>query len=261
MIELATEPAHRPPVRLQAGTAAESVGDTPTCLAMVTVGAGYSRDLAWQLQRIGVPVGRALPWGSNKACQAFLDPRPSMILLDLHNSVKGERLADFVRAAALVAPVVVLRHEGQGILLNHQGQELLLRPSGQDTLEAFRAGAFDVLDPGIPLAELAARIRADLRRCTPAGEQHAPGWDGGSSQSQRLLFDVIAQAGAPVCCHYLKQLLGTAREPMTLRALKARIHRLMPVFDAYGLRLIVDQWRGIVTYRVDGQLPCPRPAG
>ncbi|MEV8096760.1 hypothetical protein [Kitasatospora sp. NPDC085879] len=257
MTELATDPSRCTAVRpatpplSRAGTAVESATATP--LVMVTVDAGYSRDLVSRLQRMGLPVGKALPWGSNKACRGLLDPRPSMILLALHHSVEGERLADFVRAAALVAPVVVLRHHGQGMLLNLQGQELLLRPSGRDTLEAFGAGAFDVLDPGVPLAELAARIKADLRRCLPVGEERGLGWRGGSSPSQRLLFDLIVQARSPICCHYLKQLLGTAREPMTLRALRARIHRLMPVFDAHGLRLVVDQWRGIVTYRVDGQ--------
>ncbi|PBC69599.1 hypothetical protein BX265_6930 [Streptomyces sp. TLI_235] len=254
MIELATGPRQQPILR-PGKPVAPPAGAAPSAPrpALVTVVGGYGGDLPARLQQAGIPVVKALPWGSNKACRVLLDSRPPMILLDLHPSVVGQRLADFVQAAALIAPVVVLRHEGQSMLINLQGQEVLLRPSGQETLEAFRAGAFDVVDPGAPPAELAARIKADLRRCPAVVEEPGPRWRGGSSPSQRLLFDLIARAHTPICCHYLKQLLGTAREPLTLRALRARVHRLLPVFDAYGLSLVVDQWRGIVTYRVDSR--------
>lgn len=36
---------------------------------------------------------------------------------------------------------------------------------------------------------------------------------------------------------------------MTLRALKARIQRLLPVFTHHGLTLIVDHQWGLATYR------------
>jgi hypothetical protein len=223
-------------------------GFGPVPLALVTVGEG-SPDLGRRLQRAGIPVSKTLPWGSNETCRVLLDCRPAMLLLDC--SVSAGAVADFVRAAALIAPVTVLRHERQPMLVNIQNRQALLRPSGQAMLAAFRAGALDFLDPKAPVAELAARIRADLRSCAPWAEHTTPLWNGGSSPSQRLLFDLIARTPSPICCHSLTQLLGTAKQPLTVRALRARVHRLLPVFESLDLRLVVDQWRGVATYRVD----------
>ncbi|WP_405804971.1 hypothetical protein OG729_07025 [Streptomyces sp. NBC_00210] len=157
----------------------------------------------------------------------MLERRPVMILLDAPTT-EAEGLAGLVRAASLIAPVAVLRHEGR------------------DAVAAFTAGAFDVFDRQIPAAELAWRIHANLRRCPPLPVPLTPA---GGTASQRLLFDVITRAQAPVCCHHLRLLLGTPFLPMTLRALKARIQRLLPVFADHGLTLIVDQQWGLATYR------------
>jgi len=146
------------------------------------------------------------------------------------------------------------------MMLTIQGRATVVRPSGQAMLAAFRAGALDVLDPRSPIVEVAARIRANLRSCPPPAEGGGQLWNGGCSPSQRLLFDQIARATSPICCHELTRLLGTDHEPLTVRALRARIHRLLPVFDSLGLSLVVDQWRGAATYRVDRQVLLQRAA-
>ncbi|MFE3111101.1 hypothetical protein [Kitasatospora indigofera] len=259
MTELATDLARRTPARhaLPPRTsdcppeeAEAATGKAIAPMALVTVGEQRSPDQLRRLRREGIPLGKALPWGSNEACRVLVERSPSMILLDC--SLEGERLADCVRASALIAPVVVLREEGPRMVVSVQGADVMLKcSSGQNILAAFHAGAFDVLDSRAPLVELAARLMADLKRCMQAAQYRRPLWSGGSSPSQRLLFDVIVRATAPICCHDLTQLLGTAWEPLSIRALRARVHRLLPIFDAMGLPLVIDQWRGVFTYRVD----------
>lgn len=194
---------------------------------LVSVDETSSSTLATRLNRAGLALGAAVRWGSEPACASVLERRPAMILLDVPTT-EADGLARLVRAASLIAPVAVLRHQGR------------------DAVAAFSAGAFDVLDRQRPAAELAWRIHADLRRRPTVPAPRGPA---GSTASQRLLFDVIARAQAPVCCHHLRLLLGTPCLPMTLRALKARIQRLLPVFADHGLALIVDQQWGLATYR------------
>ncbi|WP_189135612.1 response regulator transcription factor [Wenjunlia tyrosinilytica] len=188
----------------------------------------FDAGLAHRLERAGLTLGAAVRWGSETACASVLERRPAMLLLDLPRS-GDEELAGLVRAASLIAPVAVLR------------------PDGRDALTAFGAGALDVLDRHAPAAELAGRIYADLRRCIPASPTR---WCAGTSASQRLLFDVISRAQAPICCHRLRLLLGTPSLPLTLRALKARIQRLLPAFADCGLELVADLQWGLATYRV-----------
>jgi hypothetical protein len=195
--------------------------------AFVSVDETSSSTLALRVAHAGLDLGAAARWGSESACASMLERRPAMILLDLPTT-EADGLARLVRAASLIAPVAVLRHEGR------------------DAVAAFTAGAFDVLDRQKPAAELAWRIHADLRRCPP---MPVPRTSAGGTASQRLLFNVITRAQAPVCCHHLRLLLGTPCLPMTLRALKARIQRLLPVFADRGLALIVDQQWGLATYR------------
>ncbi|WP_327321473.1 hypothetical protein OG735_02540 [Streptomyces sp. NBC_01210] len=192
-----------------------------------------SSTLALRLGQAGLALGAAVRWGSESACASVLERRPAMILLDVPTT-EADGLARLVRAASLIAPVAVLR------------------PDGRDAVAAFTAGAFDVLDRQRPAAELAWRIHADLRRRPPTPE---PRGSAGSTASQRLLFDLIARAQAPVCCHHLRLLLGTTCLPMTLRALKARIQRLLPDFADHGLALIVDQQWGLATYRTRSAAP------
>lgn len=196
----------------------------PHVPALVSVDETPSSVLAMRLDKAGLSLGAAVRWGS---VASMLERRPAMILLDAH-STEADGLVGLVRAASLIAPVAVLRHKGR------------------DALAAFSAGAVDVLDRQAPAAELAWRIRADLRRCPsvpppPAYLQR--------TASQRLLFHVIAQAQGPVCCHYLRLLLGTPSLPLTLRALRARIQRLLPHFADHGLALVVDGQWGLVTYQ------------
>jgi hypothetical protein len=183
--------------------------------------------LAPGLDRAGLALSGAVRWGSESACASLLERRPAMMLLDLPTT-EVDGMARLVRAASLIAPVGVLRHEGL------------------DAVVAFAAGAFDVIDRRAPAAELAWRIHADLRRCPPTPPP--PAYARGTA-SQRLLFDVLARAQAPVCCHHLRLLLGTLCLPMTLRALRARIRRLLPTFADHALELVVDQQWGLATFR------------
>lgn len=185
-----------------------------------------SSTLALRLGQAGLALGAAVRWGSEEACAAMLERKPAMILLDVPTT-EADGLARLVRAASLIAPVAVLRHQGR------------------DAVAAFTAGAVDVLDRQRPAAELAWRIHADLRRRPPLP---APPPSAAGTAGQRLLFDVIARAQAPICCHHLRLLLGTPCLPMTLRALKARIQRLQPVFAHHGLTLVVHHQWGLATY-------------
>ncbi|WP_330286091.1 hypothetical protein [Streptomyces sp. NBC_00576] len=144
-------------------------------------------------------------------------------------TVDTDTMTRLVRAASLIAPVAVLR------------------PDGNDAVVVFDAGAYDVLDPQAPIVELAWRIRADRRRCSPApvAATYTPG-----TASQRLLFDVLARRRTAVCCHHLRLLLGAPALPMTLRALRARIKRLLPALSGHGMELVVDQQWGVATYSI-----------
>ncbi|WP_159054723.1 hypothetical protein [Streptomyces dysideae] len=182
--------------------------------------------LAARLHHAGLAQGGVLRWGSDQFFASILELRPAMLLLDAPAAVP-ETLARLVRAASLVAPVAVLR------------------PDGSDAADALDAGACDVLDPTAPTAELTWRIRADLRRCPPPARN--AGYPRGTS-SQRLLFHIASHARSVVCCHHLRLLFGTPDLPMTLRALRARLQRLLPAFSEQGLELIVDQQWGLATY-------------
>lgn len=199
----------------------------PHVPALVSVDETPSSVLAMRLDKAGLRLGAAVRWGSESACASMLERRPAMILLDAH-STEADGLVGLVRAASLIAPVAILRHEGR------------------DALAAFSAGAVNVLDRQAPAAELAWRIRANLRRCPPVPSPPAYPQ---RTASQRLLFHVMAQAQGPVCCHYLRLLLGTPSLPLTLRALRARIQRLLPHFADHGLALVVDGQWGRVTYQ------------
>ena len=194
---------------------------------VVSVDAHSGSTLALRLNRAGLALSGAVRWGSESACASLLERRPALMLLDLPTT-EVDGMTRLVRAASLIAPVAVLRY---GAL---------------DAVVAFAAGAFDVIDRRAPAAELAWRIHADLRRCPPTPPP--PAYARGTA-SQRLLFDVLARAQAPVCCHHLRLLMGTLCLPMTLRALRARIRRLLPTFADHALELVVDQQWGLATFR------------
>ncbi|MFF7474465.1 hypothetical protein [Streptomyces sp. NPDC008092] len=198
---------------------------SPRAPLMLSVGA-QPHDVVMRLQRTGLFVTGPLPWGSESACAALLERRPPMIVLSAPDK-DAETLTRLIKAAARIAPVAVLR------------------PGGSDAVAAFDAGACDVLDPDAPTAELAWRIRADLRRCPPVlADPDGPT----GTASQRLLLDVLSRARSAVCCHHLRLLLGTPDLPMTLRALRARLQRLLPSLTDQGLELVVDQQWGLATY-------------
>lgn len=197
----------------------------PAFLMVSTEGIG-SHPMS-RLERAGLVPGGVVRWGTESAYAAMLERRPAMLLLNAPTE-DTDLMTRLVRAASLVAPVVILRDQKD------------------DVVAAFGAGACDVLDAQAPIAELTWRIHADLRRRSPLPP---PAGCPGATASQRLLFHVLATALTVVCCHQLRLLLGTPGLPMTLRALRARIRRLLPAFQAQGLELVVDQQWGLATYR------------
>jgi DNA-binding response OmpR family regulator len=187
---------------------------------------GPTKTLEARLQHVGLVPGGALLWGDESACALILERRPPLILLDAPAN-DADALTRLVRAASLIAPVAILR------------------PGRSDAVAALDAGALDVLDSHAPIAELAWRIHADLRRCPPTIP--VPECPRGTA-SQRLLFDVLVKARTAICCHHLRLLLGTPDLPMTLRALRARIQRLLSSFSEHGRELVIDQQWGLATY-------------
>lgn len=116
--------------------------------ALLSTEQAASAQLAQRLARTGLALGPAMSWGRTSTLDMVHNRRPAVIFLDVP-SASEQQLTGLVRAARLLAPVTVLP------------------PDGQDTLTAFTAGALNVLDRKAPAAELAWRIRADLRSCPP----------------------------------------------------------------------------------------------
>lgn len=195
---------------------------------MVSVEYQGSLELARCLSKARAPLGPVLSWGKHSTFHYMFEHSPPMLLLDLPRPTSPAHLAGLVRALSLVGKVVVLG------------------PQELSSLAAFDAGAYNVLDRRAPAVELAARMRADVRRCR-FGARPTLDWRGGHALTQRLLFRLMAQAATPLCCHDLCLLLGNPDRPLTLRALKARVQRLLPAFEAEGIAVSAEmQWRRAV---------------
>ncbi|MFE9934411.1 hypothetical protein [Streptomyces sp. NPDC005533] len=182
--------------------------------------------LATRLAIAGLQVSADARWGDVTALAALHSHSPAALLLDL-SEAQEEAVPDLIRAARLIAPTIALP------------------PTPRCALAAFEAGAIDVLDHRARSVELAWRIHACLRRITTAAKasHHFSG-----SLVQSMLFDILINARQPVCCHQLRLLLGSPDLPMTMRALKARIHRLHPALHEQQRSLVMDQQWGLVTY-------------
>lgn len=206
---------------------------TETAESVAVVSYAYGSTHVRDLCRRGVPLGPVLPWGTARMYAYIAERSSPLLLLDLARGAGARETARAVSALALAAPVVVMGFDDT------------------DVLGAFRAGAYNVLDRRLPPVELAARLRADARRCrcAPAAVPSRLNW---ATASQRLLFEVMVQVPAPVCCHRLRTLFGSPGRPLTLRALKARVQRLLPAIEGAGMTLVTETRRGrVIRYEVE----------
>ncbi|MFJ9039038.1 hypothetical protein ACIRF8_20890 [Streptomyces sp. NPDC102406] len=193
-------------------------------------------------------------WGAEQAYSAMLHgtERP-LTVLDVPDTRWDATLAHRVHALSKLSTVIVLTPE---------------RSEGSDAAALLLAGAVNVMSRGTPPRELAGRITAERRWL----DSRRPPWQGRSrpltdrlqrprQSSQSLLFDMVCSAVRPWCCHELRLLLGTADEPMSRRALRARIDRLETRLGAHGVSVDCStQWGrtallGLSDRRADARPP------
>ena len=172
-------------------------------------------------------------WGSAQAYGVLLHQADTpLTVLDVPGPQWIEGLEQRVHALSNISSVVVLvpdRTEPVGLLL---------------------AGAANVVPRDTPVRELASRIAAERRWLDTRHAPRRPAADARQYRSlrpwqysQQVLFDILRSASRPWCCHDLCLLLGTAREPMSRRALQARTARLNERLMAYGMSLdYTAQW-------------------
>ncbi|NJC72028.1 hypothetical protein HC031_20240 [Planosporangium thailandense] len=188
-------------------------------------------DLRAGLAEAGLTLGPTVGWGEPRGYEYLCRLRPPLNLLDAGEARHARDLVHLVRAARLLGPVVVVAHAGSDAVV-----------------ECLAAGALDVIDRAAPPAERAARLRARLRRLPARGVRRlvpaAPG-----ASAQRLLLGLLLHWRRPICCHDLRWLFGRPGQPLSLSALRARMHRVGRLLSAYRLRLEVDAGWGSTTYR------------
>ncbi|MFF4058631.1 hypothetical protein ACFYZ8_22080 [Streptomyces sp. NPDC001668] len=172
-------------------------------------------------------------WGSAQAYGVLLRQADTpLTVLDVPGPQWIEGLEQRVHALSNISSVVVLvpdRTESAGLLL---------------------AGAANVIPRDTPVRELASRIAAERRWLDMRHSPHRPAADAQQYRSlrpwqytQQVLLDILSSASRPWCCHDLCLLLGTAREPMSRRALQARTARLNERLMPYGMSLdYTAQW-------------------
>ncbi|WP_217242478.1 hypothetical protein [Streptomyces sp. AC555_RSS877] len=165
-------------------------------------------------------------WGTEQAYSAMLhDAERPLTVLDVPDTRWDETLEHRVHALSNLSTVIVLT------------------PEESDPAALLLAGAVNVMSRGTPPLELASRITAE-RRWLDSREGAGRGEPTHTlrlhpqrprQSSQALLFDMLCSAARPWCCHELRLLLGTSDEPMSRRALRARISRLDERLSAHGV--------------------------
>lgn len=170
-------------------------------------------------------------WGTLPAYGELLTRRPPpLAVLDVPDKDCAYELPYRVALLRRLAPVTVLA------------------PAGISPAALLEAGAENVLDRNMPVEELAARLQADQRWVArdTAGrsrseEQHRTPWIPPHllppQATQRVLVSLILSDPHPWCCHDLTSLLGSAEQPLTRAALRARMPRLAPHLARLGLAL------------------------
>ena len=193
------------------------------------------------------------PWGALPAYGELLARRPRpLAVLDVPEEGCAHELAQRVGMLRRLAPVTVLA------------------PEGTCPAALFEAGATGVLDRGMPIEELAARLTADQRwvtrgaRPSRSREQHLPPRPLPQHASQKVLLSLILADQRPWCCHDLTRLLGSAEQPLTRAALRARVARLDPHLGRLGMALrrtgAWGRFSYVVVPRPGAARPYPRAA-
>jgi hypothetical protein len=189
------------------------------------------RDLRSQHSLPAVPH----PWGSERAYLSLFDVRHPLIALDVPRPMPENDLVQRIRALSSFSSVVALV------------------PEGTDSVPLLRAGADNVLPRDMPARELATRLAADRRWITASASTRpqTPSWMPVTAttrqSSQRALLNVLGRARRPLCCHDLCLLFGTAEEPMSRRALQARVLRLSEHLTRHELALsTTSQWGRVI---------------
>ncbi|WP_051969197.1 response regulator transcription factor [Kitasatospora azatica] len=198
--------------------------------AVVTLDAAATGRLLARLAAVGVAPYPLVSWGTVAGYRHLLRAAPPLVLLDLAGPADRRAVDRLVRGCRLLAPVAVLT------------------AAGTDPVPALEAGAVDVMNREAPALELAARLRADLRRPSPVPARSLR--ITGGSAAQFLLLDLLGGADGPVCCHELRWLLGRPGHPLPLPTLKLRMQRLQPLLRGTGLTLHSATEYGLATYRL-----------
>ncbi|MCT9075108.1 hypothetical protein [Streptomyces fulvoviolaceus] len=165
-------------------------------------------------------------WGTLPAYGELLTRRPPpLAVLDVPDEDCAYELPHRVALLRRLAPVTVLA------------------PAGVSPAALLEAGAENVLDRSMPVEELAARLKADQRWIAREAEHKRYGAPGipphllPPQATQRVLVSLILADPHPWCCHDLTRLLGSAEQPLTRAALRARMPRLGPHLARLGLEL------------------------
>lgn len=155
-------------------------------------------------------------WGSEQAYATLLrKTRTPLTVLDVPGPRWNEDLEQRVSA------------------LSHLSSVVVLVPDRTDSVDLLLAGAANVIPRDTHPRELAGRILAERRWLDTGSAPRRRPVDSPRYRSlrprqgtQQVLFDLLRTTARPWCCHELCLLLGTAGEPMSRRALQARILRL-----------------------------------
>ncbi|MGP4047429.1 hypothetical protein [Streptomyces sp. 2A115] len=173
------------------------------------------------------------PWGSIDAYLSLLRrPRP-LAVLDVPDISLVPDLPQRIHVLSRLSAVVVLV------------------PDGADSVSLLRAGAANVLPRLTSPMELASRIAAERRWLAVLPPLHYAS-DARRRRSltlnikqgsQEILLELIQAARHPWCCHDLCLLLGDARNPLSRRALQARMTRLTRRMTECDMSFaITNQW-------------------
>lgn len=205
---------------------------TPPDVCVLSTDWRATTGLVAEVAAAGLATGPVVAWGQRIGYLYLIRCHPALLLVDLPQTVDAVGLVRYVRAAMLLAPVVVTA------------------PPGADVVAGLDAGAMGVLDRRAPAVELAARLRAMHRALAPAagGPTGPDCQDRELRPGQRLLLDLFRR-GRPICCHQLRWLLGRPGRPLGIAAVKSRVARLEPVLRARGMVLSGHRGWGVCSYR------------
>lgn len=233
----------RPAIELQPATEDEPYGwaqppdradefraDTPAVpCVVISLARERSGRLLREARRTQLLPPLVNPWGTLPAYGELLTRRPRpLAVLDVPDEGCADELGQRVGILQRLAPVTVLAPEGTC-------------PAG-----LLEAGATNVLPRGMPVEELAARLMADQRWVARAAREPLsrkqkptpmPPGPLPEHASQRVLLTLVLADPRPWCCHDLTLLLGSAEQPLTRAALRARMPRLEPHLGRLGLAL------------------------